>query len=109
PVQAVARSCDAALRIHDLTSLAEPARLAQTGRCIHELILEPVRVDSGPLFGSALVRLSEQDSVLAVAMEHVVADGFSINLLLRDVVTMYCDMSRGRVLSLPPVPIQFAD
>jgi hypothetical protein len=109
PEQRVLTSCEVALDIHDLASLPEPMHDLEVERRIHELMLAPVRVDRDPLFAALLVKLGEQLHVLVMVMEHVISDGFSRNVLVRDLVMLYGQRSQGHRGRLPPLSIQFAD
>jgi amino acid adenylation domain-containing protein len=57
----------------------------------------------GPLFRVALIQLGEDDFVLAINMHHIISDGWSIGVLLRDVVQAYAG------LDLPPAEMDYGD
>ncbi|MDP5144805.1 condensation domain-containing protein, partial [Rheinheimera baltica] len=57
----------------------------------------------------ALLRLTDDQFVLFICMHHIASDGWSIALLSREVVTLYQDFCQGNDVSLPALPIQFAD
>jgi len=60
-----------------------------------------------PLFAALLLRLGNQDHVLILAMDHVIADGFSSAILARDIWATYIQLARGLRLTLPkchPIP-----
>jgi hypothetical protein len=109
PMQEIAPSAECDFRIEDLTQLAESLREVEVKRTIEQLILEPIDVAVGPLFGARLVKLSDQEHVLVVAMEHIVSDGFSLNILMRDIQLAYAQAAAGRAFSLPAIPVRFAD
>jgi hypothetical protein len=109
PVQEIARSGSADLKIEDLTTLSAVTREAEVIRLSDEHILEPIDVAAGPLFGMRLLRLREDEHVLIVAMEHMIADEASMNILLREISTAYKQAARNLPFSLPEIPIQFAD
>jgi hypothetical protein len=76
---------------------------------IKEQVLEPTDVTKDPLFRIRLLQFSEQHSVLIVSMEHIISDGYSCNILLRDLFTAYGQAIRGVPFSLRPIPVQFGD
>src|SRR5262249_40871703 len=63
----------------------------------------------GPLLRSSLVQLAEQAHVLFVTMHHVVADGWSLGLLISEVVAGYRALVRGEPPVLTALPVQYAD
>ncbi|MBH5143900.1 amino acid adenylation domain-containing protein, partial [Rhodococcus erythropolis] len=60
-------------------------------------------------FRARLLRVSESEWILAVAMHHIAADGFSMGPLVRDVMTAYVARSRGTAADWAPLDIQYAD
>lgn len=63
---------------------------------------------AGPLIRATLLRFTDVDHVLLLTMHHIVADGWSIGVLLRDLGAFY-GCSQGRQADLPPLRIQYAD
>ena len=63
---------------------------------------------AGPLIRARLLRFADTDHALLLTMHHIVADGWSIGVFLRD-LGAYSDSSQGRRPDLPPLPIQYAD
>jgi Condensation domain/TubC N-terminal docking domain len=63
----------------------------------------------GPLFRTELYRLSADMHVLLLAMHHIVSDGWSIGILLRELGELYGALSRGEAASLPPLRVQYRD
>jgi len=89
------------------SSIEERERAAA---CIFEkLVAEPLDVAKDPLFVAKLLQLADDDHVLIVAMDHLIADAASLVIILRDIWTLYAQYERGLPLSLPPMPIQLAD
>ncbi|MDH0650309.1 condensation domain-containing protein, partial [Pseudomonas sp. GD03858] len=63
----------------------------------------------GPLLRVKLVRLDEQDHVLVLTQHHSVSDGWSLQILVRELVALYQGLREGRPAALPPLPVQYAD
>jgi len=63
---------------------------------------------AGPLIRARLLRFADTDHVLLLTMHHIVADGWSIGVLLRDLGAFY-GSSQGRQPDLPELRIQYAD
>lgn len=109
PLQRVRTESECELREHDFTTVEGHERGAAIERLLHQLILEPIHVTRGPLFEMHLVRLQPQESVLIAVLEHIIADAFSLNVMLRELFAVYFATANGAVAQLPPVPIQIAD
>ena len=69
----------------------------------------PFDLASQPLFRTTVFRIGEQDHVLLVVMHHIISDGWSLNVLTRDVPRTYRSLAQGVPSSLPELPIQYAD
>lgn len=109
PWQEIAEVDDVELSVDDLATVPTHLQSLEVKRLIEELILEPVELATGPLFGVRLARLSAVEHVLIVAMEHLVSDASSLAILERDLFTAYAQAVRGRAFSLPKIRLQFAD
>ncbi len=102
PVQIIAPLGTCALPRVDLSALGGRAR-AEAVRLAEEESLLPFDLGAGPLLRSVLVRLTSGLHLLCLTLHHIVSDGWSMDLLLREVAALY----RGR--PLPPLRVQYAD
>lgn len=66
-------------------------------------------LSSGPLFRARLLRLSMNEHVLLLTMHHIVSDGWSMGVLLRELCTLYAAAEDKGPVPLPDLPIQYAD
>ncbi len=57
----------------------------------------------------ALSRIGPARHGLAVVLHHIVADGWSLPILMREVMAAYADARQARPSTLPPLPLQYAD
>ncbi|HST57838.1 MAG TPA: condensation domain-containing protein, partial [Longimicrobium sp.] len=69
----------------------------------------PFDLAAGPLLRCTLVRLADEEHALLFVMHHVVSDGWSLSVLVREVSALYDAFAAGRAPSLPPLPVQYAD
>jgi hypothetical protein len=109
PWQEVASSLDGSLEIHDLSAVEVGNQWAQVTRQVEQLVMAPIDVAVGPLLGLKLLRFSPWDHVLMVAMEHIIADMWSVNLFVRDFLWGYRRAVRDGAVEFPPLALQFAD
>jgi amino acid adenylation domain-containing protein len=100
-----------ALAEHDLRECAggEAARDAELGRLIAAEADTPFDLERGPLVRAQLVRLADAEHVLLVTMHHIVSDGWSMGVFLRELKALYAAFQRGESDPLPPLTIQYAD
>ncbi|MDX1695324.1 MAG: amino acid adenylation domain-containing protein, partial [Ketobacteraceae bacterium] len=64
---------------------------------------------NGPLLRTRLIRLASDRHILLVTMHHIVADGWSMGVLIKEVATLYEAFSEDRGSPLPDLKIQYAD
>jgi amino acid adenylation domain-containing protein len=69
----------------------------------------PFDLSRGPLVRVYLVELAPGDHVLATVAHHIVMDGWSLNIFLRDWAATCEALEAGEAPDLPPLPIQYAD
>jgi amino acid adenylation domain-containing protein len=78
-------------------------------RRAREEIQRTFDLQRGPLIRACLFKLAEQDHVLVVTMHHIISDGWSLGILIREVSTLYKAFSAGEASPLVELPIQYAD
>lgn len=69
----------------------------------------PIDIVNGPIVRMRLVRVSPDDHVLLITAHHLVCDGVSVGLLLRELAVCYDAFSAGTRPALPPLPMQFSE
>jgi amino acid adenylation domain-containing protein len=109
PVQVIAPFAGFALPVDDLSGLPETAREAEVRRRAREDAARPFDLLAGPLFRAALLRLGAEEHVLLLCIHHIVSDGWSSGVLLRELSTLYAAFTHGEGDPLPPLPVQYAD
>jgi non-ribosomal peptide synthetase component F len=107
PVQRISPSQPFELPLLDLSGLAEQER--ELERFATEEARRPFDLAHGPLFRVKLVRVAENEHTLFAVMHHIISDGWSLGVLIREVATLYDAYSRGRENPLPELTIQYAD
>jgi len=109
PVQVIAPAHMLTIPIIDLRALPADVR-ATTAQCATSAAAaEPFDLMHGPLFRIQLLWLDESEYILLVALDHIVSDGWSVGILLREIATLYDAFARGQPSPLPELPIQYAD
>src|ERR1044071_9743117 len=103
-VQIIAPEGDVQLRVVDLTDMPEDQQ-----RLTRQETETPFDLSRGPLLRAQLLRLDATQHLLLLTMHHIVTDGWSNAILLRELATLYEDFLEGRPASLADLPIQYAD
>ncbi|HEX7240035.1 MAG TPA: AMP-binding protein, partial [Longimicrobiaceae bacterium] len=85
------------------------AREREAERLAEEDAMRPFDLARGPLLRSVLLRLGGDDHVLLFTLHHVVSDGWSMQVLVREVSALYGPFSRGEPSPLAELPVQYAD
>nr|WP_269440675.1 condensation domain-containing protein [Micromonospora tarapacensis] len=67
----------------------------------------PYDLSSGPLIRASLLRLADTEHVLVLATHHIVADGWSLRVVLHEMLAAYEAHAAGRVPDLPELPRQY--
>ncbi|WP_397458261.1 amino acid adenylation domain-containing protein [Pseudomonas asplenii] len=88
---------------------AQPTVEADITRYVDEEIRRPFDLEQGPLLRVKLLRLAPDAHVLVLTVHHIVADGWSMPVMVDELVQLYEASSQGRELELPVLPIQYAD
>jgi amino acid adenylation domain-containing protein/non-ribosomal peptide synthase protein (TIGR01720 family) len=109
PVQHVASALELPLEDIDLRHLAAEARWSEARRLAREEAQRPFDLRAGPLVRAALLRLTDDDHLALLTLHHIIADGWSMGVLLHELATLYAAFVAGRPASLPDLPIQYAD
>jgi amino acid adenylation domain-containing protein/non-ribosomal peptide synthase protein (TIGR01720 family) len=109
PVQVIGPAAPFPLPVVDLAGLPESAREALALTLIREEAARPFDLARGPLLRGLLVRLAARDHVVLLTLHHVVGDGWSLGLLVRELAALYPAFAGGRPSPLSDLPVQYAD
>ncbi|HKR15496.1 MAG TPA: amino acid adenylation domain-containing protein [Pyrinomonadaceae bacterium] len=108
-VQVIAPEPAMALEFTDLSGVPDAQREAEAQRLLRTESQAPFNLAVGPLLRAHLWRLSEQDHLLLVTMHHIVSDGWSMSILVRELTTFYAEFASNVQPAMPALPIQYAD
>jgi amino acid adenylation domain-containing protein/non-ribosomal peptide synthase protein (TIGR01720 family) len=109
PVAHIAPQLQLSLPITDLRGLADEERETEARRLIDEEARRPFNLARGPLVRAALLRLANDEHILLLTMHHIISDGWSTGVLVREVAELYAAFAAGRAAPLPELPIQYVD
>src|SRR5690349_20595983 len=109
PVQVVRPSMTVPVQAADVRRLPSDRRDAEVLKLAARFQDEPFDLSQGPLLRMMVAWLDTRDYLLILAVHHVVADGWSLAILGRELQAGYEALARGRQPDLPPLPVQYAD
>ncbi len=107
--QVVLPAAPVPIPVLDLAGLPEDPRAVELLRLLAKEGLRPFDLARGPLLRALLVRTAAAEWALCFTMHHVVSDGWSMGVLVREVSALYGAYSRGRESPLPELELQYAD
>ncbi|NPC83010.1 non-ribosomal peptide synthase/polyketide synthase, partial [Pyxidicoccus fallax] len=93
----------------DLRDVPAAERHAETRRQLLAEAARPFNLTAGPLLRALLLRLEDTEHVLVLMMHHIISDGWSMGVLVREMGSLYAAKAMGAQPVLPPLPVQYAD
>src|SRR4051812_34131812 len=109
PVQRVLPAGPWELPAADLSGLPAAAREREADRLSAAEAARPFDLSRGPLLRAVLLRLAPGRHELLLTFHHIVSDGWSMGVLVREATALYAAALAGRPSPLPELPIQYAD
>ena len=109
PMQQIDVARPAHLPVLDLTDLEVAERDAEALRLTTAEMVKPFDLTCDPLLRTTLLRLSDDEHIALLTMHHIVSDGWSMGVLIQEVVALYKAFSTGETSPLAELPIQYAD
>ncbi len=109
PMQIIAPAQALSVVEIDLTGKPEGERETLVRRLADEEAQRPFDLERGPLLRATLLIVGEQEFVLLFNMHHIISDGWSIAVLIREVAALYEAFAANSPSPLEPLPIQYAD
>ncbi|MCC5667069.1 amino acid adenylation domain-containing protein [Nostoc sp. CHAB 5784] len=109
PVQNITANFTLTLPLVDLRGLSPEHQAAQVMQQANLLTVRPFQLTQAPLFRVALLQLSTTEYVLLFVMHHIIADYWSMRVLVRELALLYQGYSKGQPSILPDLSIQYVD
>jgi amino acid adenylation domain-containing protein len=109
PVMVIAPAWRVSLPLVDLSFMDEPDRERQLRCLIEENTGRRFDLSLGPLFRAGLLRLAESEYAFFLTIHHTICDGWSIEVLIRELTMLYGAFQAGRPSPLAPPRVQYAD
>ncbi|WP_339539814.1 non-ribosomal peptide synthetase [Pseudomonas sp. RA_5y_Pfl1_P24] len=107
--QRIDAKADFELQVIDLSDLPVAERDTRAQQIREDEARTQFDLEKGPLLWVTLVRLDDADHQLLVTLHHIIADGWSLNILIDEFSRLYAAATQGETLELPPLALQYAD
>ncbi|MFC7865500.1 amino acid adenylation domain-containing protein [Streptomyces murinus] len=109
PYQRILPPDPACLDLVDATGAAGADQERRLAATVHAAALRPFDLGREPAFRATLVRAGDDDHVLVLGMHHIVSDGWSLGLIVRDLTELYRARAGNRRAELPELPLDYTD
>jgi hypothetical protein len=107
PRQMIHETVPIELQIIDLGTATDPHERAR--EIAERDAMTPFDLAVAPLFRATLVRLGPQEHVFLFTVHHIIADGWSMTVMGRDLRQLYAASRNGQAHELPALPIRYRD
>src|SRR6185369_3003487 len=109
PVQLIHPAQPFHLSLADLSLLDAESRSREVARLAGEEARRPFDLTTGPLLRGLLIKEQEQEHALLFTLHHIVSDGWSVGVVVREVSRVYEAQVRGEEIEIEELEIQYAD
>ncbi|KJH86927.1 peptide synthase, partial [Pseudomonas fluorescens] len=108
-VQVIHRQMPLSITVEELPAGSPISEDARIKAYIEGETARPFDLRQGPLLRVSLLKIAEDDHVLVLIQHHIIADGWSMRVLVDELVRCYAADTGGQPLALPELPVQYAD
>ena len=109
PVQIVQPSLHIGLPVIDLSALSRSEADRETEHIFETEAARPFSLHDGPLLRATLLKFSEDEYGFYLVIHHIVTDGWSMDIFMGELGTLYDAFSSDEPSPLPELPLQYAD
>jgi amino acid adenylation domain-containing protein/non-ribosomal peptide synthase protein (TIGR01720 family) len=109
PLQVVLPAGPFALETHQLSAELANDADASIQAFVQTQSQKTFDLQHGPLLRAALLQVTPNDHVLVLTLHHIVSDGWSLQVMIEELVQLYAGFNLGHDAGLPALPIQYAD
>ena len=109
PVQSVGLESGLTINHIDLTDHAAEARQQNVQHLAREEAKRPFDLAAGPLIRATLLRAAADEYVLLLTLHHIICDGWSIGVFIREAASAYESLVRREAPALPVLTVQYPD
>lgn len=108
-VQVIEAATEITLKEEDISAFGEQEAREEAQRRASEEARRPFDLSHGPLLRVRLLKLHDHEHVVLLTMHHIISDGWSMGVLIKEVGALYNAFMHGQDSPLPDLPVQYAD
>ena len=108
-VQIIMPASQVPVQVVDLSNLDVSVQKICVTQYVQDAAQELFNLQKGPVLHVTLLRLTCDTHVLLVTLHHMVADGWSLGVLIREMMALYTGYNNAQPADMPSLPIQYAD
>jgi amino acid adenylation domain-containing protein len=109
PFQIIAPPMPLEVPVLDWSHTAAEERRQLAARLTEEVVQTPFDLASGPMLRATIVKLQPREHLLLINTHHIVSDGWSLGVLVREISALYTASVKGLAGPLNELPVQYAD
>ena len=109
PVQEVLDAMAMTLPVSDVSGIEDVRRQLEIEQLIELEARAPFDLSQAPLLRARLLKAGEREHVAVLVMHHIVSDGWSMGILIREISEAYAAEAAGREVEMKPLPLQYPD
>ncbi|WP_296235252.1 condensation domain-containing protein, partial [Pseudomonas sp. UBA4617] len=109
PVMRIAEQLELEVSLRDLSSMDDVQRQQVAEQESLDNLRLPFDLRQAPLIRARVLKLGEHQHLLLLALHHMVADGWSVAVLVNEFSQIYASLRAGQPTALPALPVQYAD
>ncbi|MBD2201832.1 amino acid adenylation domain-containing protein [Calothrix sp. FACHB-1219] len=109
PVQVIHQAQPINLIVEDLRELPETERDRTLQSLAREFAQQPFDLSNHSLLRAKIWQINDKNYYLALTIHHIIADGWSVGVLIQELTAIYAAFSTGKASPLLELPIQYGD
>ena len=109
PVQIIDSTLNLSIPILNLEVFEGKEQESEVLKLATQEAKKPFNLAKDPLLRVTLLKLNPTDHVVLLTLHHIIADGWSMEILIKELTCLYEAFSNGQTSPLPPLPIQYGD
>lgn len=109
PKQILRHDASILMDVHDLRSFSNVEQEKEIQNRIAEEAQRPFDLRVAPLLRVSLLQLASQDYLLIVVIHHIISDGWSMGVFVKELLALYDAISQGNPSPLSELPFQYGD
>ncbi|BAY15303.1 amino acid adenylation domain-containing protein [Anabaenopsis circularis NIES-21] len=109
PVQVINYDCSIKIPIINLQDLSAEAREIEVKKLLKQEAQTSFDLTTAPLLKTLLIQLAAQEYVLIFTIHHIIADGWSAGVIVRELAALYESFYNNKSSQLSELPIQYGD